>query len=98
MSKRRPSRLSGHRGRRLRAIIGRRDGVRCFHCGVPFASTDEATLDHFVPRSVWCYDRMANFVLACDPCNQAKADVLPLGLLLVLQPWLTGRTQEGRAA
>ncbi|MGW8746521.1 HNH endonuclease [Streptomyces sp. NPDC055794] len=89
MSARRPSRLNGRRGRTIRAIIGRRDGVRCFHCAVPFASTDEATLDHLLPCAIWPLHQQFNLVLACRGCNEAKGDALPLGLLLVLRPWLT---------
>ncbi|WP_405698178.1 HNH endonuclease [Streptomyces coelicoflavus] len=94
MSNPRPARLRGSRGRRIRVKVGARDGIRCFHCRTPFASTDDATLDHYLPRSLWPIHCQWNLVLACARCNAHKGSTLPLGLLLVLRPWLTAAQLE----
>lgn len=54
----------------LRAIVARRDGMRCVYCKVPTA----ATLEHVNPRSV-SHDHTAdNLRLACPLCNSTKGD------------------------
>lgn len=54
----------------LRAIVARRDGMRCVYCKVPTA----ATLEHVNPRSV-SHDHSAdNLRLACPLCNSTKGD------------------------
>ncbi|WP_395109215.1 HNH endonuclease [Actinomadura sp. SCN-SB] len=67
--------------RRIKRRLAARDGAVCFYCGQPFASLDEATLDHLIPFSVWPTWVPANLVLACLPCNHAKADRLPQSFL-----------------
>ncbi|MFF3617714.1 HNH endonuclease [Streptomyces sp. NPDC002467] len=58
--------------------LTRRDGARCFYCRDPFGpDMVGVTLDHYVPRTLWKTWRQRNLVLACSPCNQSKADVLP---------------------
>ena len=49
-------------------------GPVCAYCGTE--TTEEAiTLDHVRPRrGQTAYDRPDNLVLACIPCNAAKAD------------------------
>lgn len=63
--------------RKIKARLAERDGMACFYCRTPFATADEGTLDHLVPYSHVPGWRQANLVLACRPCNVAKADQLP---------------------
>jgi 5-methylcytosine-specific restriction endonuclease McrA len=86
--------IRGERGRALRYRIARRDGRRCFYCHVAFADVTAATLDHYVPYSLWPTNRRFNLVLSCEPCNTRKGSTLPLGLVLLLG----GRDPLGVAA
>ncbi|HYE93485.1 MAG TPA: HNH endonuclease [Terriglobales bacterium] len=63
--------MQEHRRRKVK--IYRRDAGACRYCGVvlDFAA---ATLDHIVPVSRGGTNAEANLVLACAPCNNAKAD------------------------
>lgn len=78
--------MSRNRARMMsvRRSLGRRDGARCFYCRIPFADVHRATVDHFIPYSLWRTNAQINLVLACDPCNQVKADALPLCLAFLL--------------
>lgn len=67
--------------RRLKRRLVERDGLACFYCRTPFAAAGDATLDHLVPQSIMPGWKQANLVLACAPCNAAKADTLPQSLL-----------------
>jgi 5-methylcytosine-specific restriction endonuclease McrA len=69
------------RKRRIKASLISRDGMACFYCRTPFADAAAATVDHLVPQSHIPGWRLANLVLACEPCNHAKADLLPQALL-----------------
>lgn len=62
---------------RLKRALAVRDGKRCFYCTTSFADLAEATIDHLIPKSVLPGWQQFNLVLACRPCNQAKADTLP---------------------
>jgi hypothetical protein len=63
----------------------RRDGKRCFYCYRPFTRRmTGATIDHVVPHCLFRTNALVNVVLACGPCNQAKADRLPLSIALLL--------------
>lgn len=81
----RPGCIRGERGRALRHRIAHRDGRHCFYCRRPFQDVTTATLDHYLPYSWWATNKPCNLVLSCRPCNQAKADTFPLGLLLILR-------------
>ena len=62
-------------------LLGRYGPV-CAYCGFAFAP-DAMTLDHVRPRrGQTAYDRPDNLVLACSPCNAAKADTPFLAFLL----------------
>ncbi|MFE4828385.1 HNH endonuclease [Streptomyces sp. NPDC056672] len=77
--------LRGDTKRRIRDYVAGRDGHHCHYCARPFApDLADATLDHYVPYCLWPMNRPRNLVLACEPCNQAKADRLPLPLALIL--------------
>ncbi len=57
-------------------------GAVCAYCGKT-TSSDVITLDHVRPRrGQTAYDRPDNLVLACIPCNAAKADSPLLAFLL----------------
>lgn len=54
----------------------------CAYCGQT-TPPDLITLDHVRPRrGQSAYDRPDNLVLACGPCNAAKADMPLLAFLL----------------
>ncbi|UQI43214.1 HNH endonuclease [Streptomyces sp. HU2014] len=72
------------RGRDVKRSVLRRHGARCFYCGVPFTDVAEATLDHYIPYSLWRTWWVPNLVLACADCNQGKADRLPWPLVWLL--------------
>lgn len=70
--------------RRLKRLeIAERDGARCFYCRKP-ADPETLTLDHWIPKSIYDCSRTRNLRLACEPCNTAKADALPLALVWLL--------------
>lgn len=87
---------TGEGRRSLRLLLAERDGACCFYCRTP-ADPLTLTFDHFVPQAFVPIPDVWNLVLACDPCNQAKRDQLPRGLVLVL---LSGRynCNDARAA
>lgn len=55
----------------------KRQGWQCMYCRAPFTDELRPTLDHFIPYSLWHTGNQHNLVLACQPCNGAKADRLP---------------------
>jgi 5-methylcytosine-specific restriction endonuclease McrA len=70
------------RRRLLKTRLAERDGAQCFYCATPFGpGLEGATVDHLIPRSLLYTWAQAALVLACGPCNEAKADVLPQALL-----------------
>lgn len=50
-----------------------RDSYTCQYCGAQITS-DEATIDHVVPRSKGGRSTFENTVCACGSCNKRKAD------------------------
>ncbi|MGV9337871.1 HNH endonuclease [Streptomyces sp. NPDC003688] len=76
-----------HCSRETRLYLAERDGRRCFYCQAPFDSLHDATTDHYIARSVWPCNMPANLVLACEPCNLAKADGLTWSMAAVLLAW-----------
>ena len=71
---------SGNAKRMIRAYVLERDGWHCHYCLKPFTDESEVTLDHYVPWSVWRQSKPRNLVAACQPCNNRKADALPVTL------------------
>jgi 5-methylcytosine-specific restriction endonuclease McrA len=69
--------VSARDRRRLKRSIANRDGMNCFYCLTPFVSLADATFDHLIPQRLLPGWQKFNLVLACYPCNQAKADKLP---------------------
>lgn len=58
-----------------------RHGPVCAYCARKYPEK-EMTLDHVAPRrGQSAYDRRDNLVLACKPCNAAKADMPLLAFL-----------------
>jgi 5-methylcytosine-specific restriction endonuclease McrA len=84
VTRRRGCWLTGETRRAVRDYVGTRDGWHCHYCRRPFADPVEATLDHYVPFSLWRENKPRNIVLACRPCNERKADALPLTLAWLL--------------
>ncbi|WP_372408838.1 HNH endonuclease [Streptomyces luteireticuli] len=76
--------LNAARRRARKRGLARRDGQHCAYCLTPFADLRQATLDHIVPISLFPTWSSENLVLACRPCNTAKADHLPLFIALLL--------------
>ncbi|MEU9641502.1 HNH endonuclease [Streptomyces sp. NPDC048188] len=88
-SRHRCGHMRGDKGRRKRVRIARQQGNRCFYCRTPFKdAAAEGTFDHYLPYVLWPRNVVFNLVVACKPCNVAKGETLPLGLLLALRPWL----------
>lgn len=59
-----------------------RHGSVCAYCGTRVPE-ETITLDHVRPRrGQSAYDRSDNLVLACRPCNSAKADAPLLAFLM----------------
>ncbi|MEV7102344.1 HNH endonuclease [Streptomyces atroolivaceus] len=85
--------LNAARRRARKEQLARRHGRRCTYCHRPFATLREATLDHVVPHSLFRTWSVVHLVLACSPCNHAKADRLPLSIALLLV-WSQGPDQR----
>ena len=70
-----------------RHSVFERDKGRCQYCGFA-VPRDEATYDHVIPRSRGGRTTWTNVVIACIPCNQAKADQTPVeaGMRLLSKP------------
>ncbi|MFF9067825.1 HNH endonuclease [Streptomyces sp. NPDC014891] len=77
-------RLNAARRRSRKAQLAARDGWRCAYCRHRFRDLREATMDHVVPISLYRTWSANALVLACQPCNHAKADRLFLSLALLL--------------
>ncbi|MBC2867322.1 HNH endonuclease [Streptomyces mexicanus] len=72
------------RRRNLIRKLARRTGYRCFYCARPFTADEQATFDHYIPYRLWRTGRHDALVLACQPCNERKADALPWPLVWLL--------------
>ncbi|MFI9548480.1 HNH endonuclease [Streptomyces sp. NPDC052016] len=83
----RPPHLNSHRRRARKQRLAARDGAQCYYCRRPFRELREATADHIAPVSLWRSWSLSSLVLACRPCNDAKANRFPLSLALVLLAW-----------
>ncbi|MFF0429383.1 HNH endonuclease [Streptomyces sp. NPDC004520] len=87
-------RLNAARRRSRKAQLAVRDGWRCVYCRHRFKDLREATMDHVVPYSLYRTWSANALVLACQPCNHAKADRLFLSLALLLV-WSTDPAYTG---
>ncbi|MFI5806555.1 HNH endonuclease [Streptomyces sp. NPDC051561] len=84
MSNGRSHHLNASRRRLRKEQLAARFGARCSYCRTPFVTLREATLDHIAPRSLWPSWSVHALTLACQPCNGAKDNRLPLSLALLL--------------
>ncbi|GAA0668628.1 hypothetical protein GCM10009535_55660 [Streptomyces thermocarboxydovorans] len=76
--------LNSKRRRNRKAQLAARDGQRCAYCRLPFTDLRDATLDHVVPIRLFFTWSADHLVLACRPCNNTKADRLPLSIALLI--------------
>lgn len=74
----------------IKMELAKRDGARCAYCAREFVDLDDATLDHVIPNTVVGHWQPWNLLLACGPCNNQKADRVPV----VLMPLLCALLQE----
>ncbi|MDI5969502.1 HNH endonuclease signature motif containing protein [Streptomyces sp. SL13] len=84
MSRHATPRLNAARRRAKKRSLAARDGAWCRYCGKLFADLTLATIDHVAPLSLFNTWANEHLVLACRPCNDAKADRIPLLLALLL--------------
>ncbi|MVO86650.1 hypothetical protein GPA10_18270 [Streptomyces sp. p1417] len=84
--------------RETRLYLAERDGRHCFYCRTEFDKLKGVSIDHYVPYSVLGCNLPANLVLACQPCNEAKADRLTWSMAAVLLAWATGEGGTAREA
>ncbi|MEV8396183.1 HNH endonuclease signature motif containing protein [Streptomyces sp. NPDC057596] len=75
-------------------------GPRCFYCRRKFGTTRlrRKTLDHYIPYRIWPGWNIENLVLACERCNNAKADSLPWPVVWLLLSCYAQQSGEGGAA
>ncbi|MFF1559802.1 HNH endonuclease [Streptomyces sp. NPDC058279] len=76
--------LNARRRRARKFQLAVRDGAHCTYCLAPFAHLRHATLDHVVPFHLLRTWSAGHLVLACRPCNHAKANRFPLLIALLL--------------
>ncbi|QLJ06706.1 HNH endonuclease (plasmid) [Streptomyces sp. NEAU-sy36] len=80
---------SGDKKAALRFSIAQRDGAKCAYCAQPFIDLDQATLDHVIPNEIVKHWQPWNLVLACEACNNLKANRVPLIVMPMLCHLLT---------
>ncbi|MEU8616295.1 HNH endonuclease signature motif containing protein [Streptomyces sp. NPDC048623] len=86
--------MNAARRRSRKAQLAARDGWRCTYCRRRFRQLCDATMDHVVPISLYRTWSANALVLACEPCNRAKADRLFLSIALLLV-WSTDPAHTG---
>ncbi len=59
-------------------ILRETDPAECFYCGTNLGESTTTHVDHVIPWSFLYADELWDLVLACDSCNIAKADALPV--------------------
>lgn len=69
---------------KIKMSLMKRDGNRCAYCAREFVDLADATLDHVIPNAIVRHWEPWNLLLACEPCNNVKADKVPLLLLPLL--------------
>lgn len=60
----------------IKLVVYKKQKGKCFYCGVQLKKT-EATLDHYIPKSLGGSNGKMNLKLCCFGCNQKKASMLP---------------------
>lgn len=66
--------MNSKRRRNKASNLFRLDGFRCHYCK-RIVTHSTATIDHRIPRSRGGNNCIANMVLSCAPCNNAKGDM-----------------------
>ena len=56
-----------------RKAVFRRDGLKCQYCSVNLQS-NQATMDHIIPKCIGGASSFTNCVTACYPCNNKKGN------------------------
>ena len=90
------SELSIRPNRRTKTFLKRllnKQNQRCYYCQVMIfkkpvvisGKRQQATIDHYVPRSKGGPDIPSNFVAACWPCNQRKDNIMPEDFIKMIQ-------------
>ena len=64
------------RAESVRRLLWKLQHGRCFYCTGQMRSP---TIDHYIPKVAGGASLFANLVYACERCNQAKADNVPVG-------------------
>lgn len=64
---------NSHQKREIKRKLISKSGTICKICGKRF-SIDKLTIDHIIPLATGGTWDMGNLQLACNPCNQEKAD------------------------
>ena len=59
-----------------------RDGNECFYCGAVF-SDEDLTIEHILSRTIGGVDKLANMVLACEPCNSEAGTLAVIDKILL---------------
>ena len=67
----RTKRTGGKRKNRYQTLV-ERDGDGCLYCAKPL-TVEEATIEHIVSATHGGPNHLANFALACQPCNNEAA-------------------------
>ena len=62
--------------RRTFAWLRDRYRSRCAYCECPLTHRED-TIDHFMPKALGGTNDRENLRLACNPCNEEKADMHP---------------------
>lgn len=71
-----PSAKALQRRRGKLMVLFARDGNGCFYCRIEL-ETEDAVLDHFIPRSAGGPDELENRRASCVRCDKAKRDRMP---------------------
>lgn len=96
---------NGPRKAEIKLELIERYGFRCAYCAREFVDLNDATLDHVIPNCVVGHWKPWNLVLACEPCNNAKSDGVPLvlmpmlfHLLSVIEPAIRAKRERREAS
>lgn len=68
---------AANKRRRLVIRLLRKYDAACFYCSIPL-NIDTCTVDHYIPRAAGGSNHIDNLRPACFPCNNDKADRVPL--------------------
>jgi hypothetical protein len=69
--------MTPQRKKLVKRLAKRDGGMKCFLCGVAL-TYETVTVDHWLPKDAGGTNEDRNLRLACQPCNNAKSDIVPL--------------------